>query len=38
MFENVAFGPHAKDAAFNKDKLHEGKDGEGDMNEYAGSA
>jgi hypothetical protein len=34
MLESVAFGAHAKDAAFDKDKLNEGEDGEGDMNEY----
>jgi hypothetical protein len=37
MFESVAFGTHAKNAAFDKDKLPEGKDGEGDVNEYVGS-
>jgi hypothetical protein len=38
MFESVAFGTHAKDAAFNKNKLREGKDGKGDVNEYVRSA
>jgi hypothetical protein len=38
MFESVAFGTHAIDAAFDKDKLREGKDREGDVNEYVGSA
>jgi len=38
MFESVAFGTHAIDAAFDKDNLHEGKDGKGDVNEYVGSA
>jgi hypothetical protein len=38
MFETVAFGTHAKDAAFDKDNLPEGKNGEGNMNEYVGSA
>jgi hypothetical protein len=38
MFESVAFGTHAKDAAFDKHKLPEGKDGESDVNEYVRSA
>jgi hypothetical protein len=33
MFEAVAFRTHAKDAALDKDKLREGNDGEGDVNE-----
>jgi len=38
MFKSVAFGTQTKDAAFDKDKLREGKDGKGYVNEYLGSA
>jgi hypothetical protein len=34
VFESVAFGTHAKYAAFDKDKLREGKDSESNVNEY----
>jgi len=38
MFESVAFRTHPIDAAFDKHNLSEGKDGKGNMNEYAGGA
>jgi hypothetical protein len=38
VFEGVAFCARAKDPALDKDCLHEGNDGEGDMNENVGSA
>jgi hypothetical protein len=38
VFEAVALGTRAKDAALDEDKLREGKDGEGDVDEDVGSA